>query len=273
MCVKRDKRRRVIIGCVAVLFLSSFMPFGNEASAASFDCGKAQSKLERRICADPKLSSLDDELTRVYKEALGLVSDAAALRKAQQAWLRKVRAAAETPEGIRAAYLARIEEIRLGPGLKRPMFAATAPPASVYGRYSKTEPLCFSPKDGEDEYDCSGGEVESYIDIRPGPGNAATVRGELWFFNGHACGPFEGKAEWVNGALRMPNLEDEEDRCVLVMTFKDGKVSTVDPGGFCKEAMLCGANAGFHGIELPKTKEKGGGAGEGRKRQPEGVKK
>jgi hypothetical protein len=173
-----------------------------------------------------------------------------------EVWLRKVRASAETPEEIRAAYLARIEEIRLGPGLKRPMFAGSGPPASIYGRYSETEPLCFNPNDGADEYDCSGAEVESYIDIKPGPQNAATVRGELWFFDGHVCGPFEGKAEWVNDALRMSKLEDEENRCVLLMTFKDGKLFTEDPGGFCKQALLCGANAGFHGVDLPKIKEK-----------------
>lgn len=125
------------------------------------------------------------------------------------------------------------------------------PPASIFGRYSETEPLCFNPKDGADEYDCAHGDVENYIDLRPGPGNAVIVKGELWFLNGHQCGPFEGRAEWINGVLRLPQLE-EENRCVLLLRFKDDKIFTEDPASLCKQAFLCGANAGFHNIELPK---------------------
>ena len=249
-----------IMGLVSAFFASI-----TAAPAASFDCGKAETKIERAICADPKLSALDDELAKVYKEALGLASDQTAFKKAQHDWLKEVRDAAENPGDIEAAHLARIEEIRSDPKLKKRMFAVTAPPASIFGRYSETEPNCSYPKEREDEYDCTGEPGESYIDIKAGPGNSVAVTGELWFFNGHACGPFEGKAEWVHDSLRMPNLEDEENRCVLIMRFKDGKVFTEDPGSFCKTAFLCGANAGFHNIELPKLTVAGKGTKKGGK--------
>ncbi len=137
--------------------------------------------------------------------------------------------------------------------VRKKLFASTAPPASIFGRYSETEPLCFNAKDGSDEYDCTDKEAESYFDIRPGQGNTVLVKGELWFFNGFQCGPFEGVAEWVNGVLRLPKLE-EENRCVLLMRFRDGKIFTEDPASLCKQAFMCGANAGFHNIELPKIK-------------------
>lgn len=237
---------------------------GTPVFGASFDCGKARTKIERMICADPKISALDEELVKVYKEASGLAPDPPAFKTAQQDWLRKVRGASANPEDIQAAYLARIEEIRLDPKLRKSLFAAAGPPAHIFGRYSETEPLCFNPKEGADEYDCKE-DVESYIDLRPGPGNAVLVKGELWFFNGFQCGPFGGEAEWVHDVLRLPNLEDEENRCVLIMRFRDGKVFTEDPGSLCKSAFLCGANAGFHNIKLPKLTDTGDGRAKARR--------
>ena len=59
----------------------------------------------------------------------------------------------------------------------------------------------------------------------------------------------------VSDSLRMPNLENEEARCVLIMRFRDGKIFTEDPGNFCKDALGCGANAGFHILELQSFPE------------------
>ncbi len=255
--------RRSVTIFLALLILAGVGTGG--AFAASFDCRIAQSKIERAICADLKLSAIDEELAKVYKNALRLASDPAAVKKAQHNWLGKVRASAENPELIYAAYLARIEEIRLDPGSKKRMFADTPPPASIFGRYSETEPDCTYPREGEDEYDCTGDPVESYFDIKAGPDNTVTVSGELNFFNGFACGPFEGKAEWVHNALRMPNLDDEENRCVLIMRFRDNKIFTEDPGSFCKGALGCGANAGFHAIELPKLAAGGDSVKDGKR--------
>lgn len=65
----------------------------------------------------------------------------------------------------------------------------------------------------------------------------------------------------VSDSLRMPYLENEEPRCVLIMRLRDGKIFTEDPGSFCKDALGCGANAGFHNMELPKLPRKSPGAG------------
>ncbi len=260
MCVEKQIFLKGVVTAFTLCLLADV------ACAASFDCAKAHSKLERAICADLRLSALDDELAGVYRDALALAFDRAALKKSQRDWLMKVRDLSTNPEEIGAAYLARIEEIRLDHRLKRPLFAGEVPPSSIFGRYSETEPLCFDPKEGEDEYDCSGNPVENYIEIKAGPGNEVIVTGELWFLNGHQCGPFEGRAEWVHDSLRMPNLEDEENRCVLIMRFRDNKVYTEDPGSFCRIPLMCGAiNTGFHGIELPKLPDSGGGSAQGAK--------
>ena len=52
-----------------VLILSFFVLFTH---AASFDCKKARTSVEKHICSDANLSTLDEELAKVYKKVLKL---------------------------------------------------------------------------------------------------------------------------------------------------------------------------------------------------------
>ena len=56
--------------------------------AASFDCGKAQSTVEKMICADAELSKLDEEIAKVYGEVLKKIPDEALLKKRQRERLK-----------------------------------------------------------------------------------------------------------------------------------------------------------------------------------------
>lgn len=59
------------------------------ASAASFDCAKAATPLEKQICATPDFSREDEVLSRAYATALGGLSEPARaqMQKDQRAWL------------------------------------------------------------------------------------------------------------------------------------------------------------------------------------------
>jgi uncharacterized protein len=59
------------------------------AHAASFDCKKARTQVEKTICADAELSQLDEELTSAYRDAMGkaVQSDKDTIRKEQADWL------------------------------------------------------------------------------------------------------------------------------------------------------------------------------------------
>jgi hypothetical protein len=48
--------------------------FSCATHAASFDCKKAQSKMEKAICDNPKISKLDEELAESYQAAKGKLS-------------------------------------------------------------------------------------------------------------------------------------------------------------------------------------------------------
>ncbi|WP_338523763.1 DUF3298 domain-containing protein [Pseudomonas batumici] len=63
------------------------------ASAASFDCDKAHSPLEKAVCADPALSTLDSSIATSYNAAMQRLSSdgQTILRDGQRQWLHFVR--------------------------------------------------------------------------------------------------------------------------------------------------------------------------------------
>jgi uncharacterized protein YecT (DUF1311 family) len=83
----------------ALLGLTVLLLAASPAAAASFDCGKARTKVEKLICADPQLSRQDSELAAAYGEALKVWDGkiAAYVTMSQRAW---VRARSLTPPGL-----------------------------------------------------------------------------------------------------------------------------------------------------------------------------
>lgn len=71
-----------------LLILLGWLMLSFAAHAASFDCGKAQPKIEKMICADAELSRLDEEIAKVYGEVLKKFPDEALLKKQQHGWLK-----------------------------------------------------------------------------------------------------------------------------------------------------------------------------------------
>lgn len=71
-----------------IVLLSAWAAAVVPAQAASFDCAKATTKVEKLICADAALSKLDEELTKVYGEVLKKSLDEALLKKQQRASLK-----------------------------------------------------------------------------------------------------------------------------------------------------------------------------------------
>jgi uncharacterized protein len=72
---------------VAVLTMLPFLGLIPSAEAATFDCNKASTFVEKAICSNPRLTSMDDQLGRLYKDALAASSNSVALKAEQRAWL------------------------------------------------------------------------------------------------------------------------------------------------------------------------------------------
>jgi uncharacterized protein len=95
------------------LFLMFFMAVTMNAQAASFNCAKASTFVEKEICHNPYLSKLDEVMATNYKYMLAsAIGEGAAkdLKQTQKQWLGQ-RNSCTTSDCIEKAYLTRIDEI------------------------------------------------------------------------------------------------------------------------------------------------------------------
>jgi uncharacterized protein YecT (DUF1311 family) len=79
------------------------------AQATSFDCSKAQSKVEKLICDTPQLSDLDDKLGQTYRDVLAKASGEhkQLLVNEQRHWLKFTRNVCQQARCLKHAYFAR----------------------------------------------------------------------------------------------------------------------------------------------------------------------
>jgi uncharacterized protein len=105
------------VSCLALLLIGLWI---NTASlAASFDCTKASTDIEKMVCTDPDLSTLDERLGRLYQAATQTNPD---LKAAQQGWLRSQRNVCHDTACLNQAYQQRITELSLPPNHNWPVF-------------------------------------------------------------------------------------------------------------------------------------------------------
>lgn len=94
-------------GGLAVTALSGCLLLAVSVQAASFDCVKAQSKVEHIICDNAEISRLDDELSAAYKTALKNKTQANSIKQEQKQWM-KVRNACANVVCVKSAYETRL---------------------------------------------------------------------------------------------------------------------------------------------------------------------
>lgn len=72
-----------------LMALAGLLALSCSAHAASFDCAKAETGVEKLICSDAELSKLDDALALAYSAALRLNDNPMAVQQAQKQWLKE----------------------------------------------------------------------------------------------------------------------------------------------------------------------------------------
>ncbi len=108
--------------------------------AASFDCEKATRPVEKLICENGQIGTLDEHLDRYYRAArTTLERGGECLRTQQREWLRTVRDQCADTECLQRVYLARLAQLdALQPGAtaiqnielpRGPQLIAILPPA------------------------------------------------------------------------------------------------------------------------------------------------
>lgn len=81
------------------------------SNAASFDCSKATSIVDRLICSDAVLSTLDDTLAIEYNSSKKNTLDPQSLLNAQRAWLQKRNSCGNDRSCIANSYYERISQL------------------------------------------------------------------------------------------------------------------------------------------------------------------
>lgn len=113
--MSRNAFLRVVIGGLSVVGALALLP--SSAIAQSFDCRKATTAVEKMICADRELSTLDEQMARAFSDARKQV---AANVIAQVAWLRDIRNRCASVDCLKNAYrmrIAALEKLNPAPAL------------------------------------------------------------------------------------------------------------------------------------------------------------
>jgi uncharacterized protein len=95
-------RKKIILAMTLTLMNSSLV------AAASFNCKKAGTTVEKTICNDPKLSRADEVMAEAYNQLINSLpsADASKLKQEQREWLefRNAECVAEDALGLLAVY-------------------------------------------------------------------------------------------------------------------------------------------------------------------------
>ncbi len=198
--------------------------------AASFDCAKASTKLEKLICSDKELNALDDALGKAYKKALGNATDRDALKNGQKEWLKNTLRPCDIDKAcLVPAYKNRIAALDQGQ-------EAVTFDAELYGTYARQH----SVEGGGSVHD-----ITHCLTIMPDKGNRVRFSLYVESYDFRSCS-LEGVA-LANGA----NLEfrrtaqvntDAPVNCLLRFTIDGKTISVDDVDENCRPA-YCGVGA------------------------------
>lgn len=101
---------RIITAASVLLTMLQFWCCG-DVVAASFDCAKGASNVEKAICSNSELSRLDDEMGGIYTEVLKVVADRPGVMSTQRDWL-KTRNQCDYDACIERMYKVRLDRLR-----------------------------------------------------------------------------------------------------------------------------------------------------------------
>ena len=108
----RKKRKLNYKISISIIIIALFGLFSTQATAASFDCKKAASWVEKTVCSNPELSKLDDEMAKAYSDALAKLSPEGQeeTRAYQKKWLKRISSFSK--KGINDQYEGRIKQLQ-----------------------------------------------------------------------------------------------------------------------------------------------------------------
>jgi uncharacterized protein len=99
-----------MLSVVPVLLMASMLAPG-AAVAASFDCSRARTQMEKMVCADAVLSRLDEQLAEAYAAVLQKSGDSGRVKVEQRDWLKNHRDRCRDAQCLQSAYASRLAHL------------------------------------------------------------------------------------------------------------------------------------------------------------------
>ena len=229
---------RIAIRCLCAFIVTLVLT--SVASAASFDCEKASSEVEKLICSDDELSSLDEYLNEVYRKALKRTNSKQQLIVNQKDWLELVRNSCRNVEYLIGVYETRINELRnwqtSGTG------TAAEPVSGIYSyAYCITH---WSLEEGTNDF------AESSMTLSLKDKNTFHFDLQIMGGNYHTCtlsGTAVRRGRFWEYRGTKPLFDNPKD-CILKFWFQGNFVCLKHETGKCRGP--CGQRASFLGVIL-----------------------
>lgn len=204
-----------------LLGLALFTP---SVFAASFDCNKASTFIEKAICGNDEISRLDDELASNFKAMKNSIGDDAATKliASQKQWL-SVRNKCTDDKCLIDSYSKRI--------------AAISGNSSVSNVSSSNFGGAYS-----------GNNLSMKVFVL----DKNTASAEITTVTQNCDGEISGRGNLIGNTLKFQSdtKEDGAENCVISVTFKDGKkgknIATISEGDNC--SVFHGLNCSFNAI-------------------------
>jgi uncharacterized protein len=216
------------------------------SSAASFDCAKANTAVEKLICGNPQISRQDEELSLAYKEAATQARDKDPIVIDQKRWLKNERGLCRDENCLKKVYQERIIELKRWnePALED---------KDIFGNYSiQGDNFLYNPEKGTKE----PVKTEDCLTLKPSKGNGIHFSFNLVGANGHTCS-MKGEAVFTGSAYQsVPDTDDAgaPKDCQLQIHIKRDTVALEDVDGACRE-YFCGVRAVMDGVELGRKQK------------------
>ena len=250
--------------CITTISILGACLLSTYANAASFDCNKAASWVEKTVCDSPEISKLDDTMAKKYRSNLATSSDYEDSKTFkdrtianQRTWLTFQRDTCKSEECLIREYKEYIEaqaNYGVAWNFSDELSASDLLSKNAFGKFSQKSQVSIYNSDTQRWED--SGEATNTVSIHSVANKPylSIVEGVLIFTNAHTCDLGESKAIWSENHWVIN--DDQPDKAVelrLYPALYKGRTQLLlrDVDNQYRE-LHCGMRGYFDGIILER---------------------